>query len=53
MIRKLAPIAAAVALFVAAPAMAQSKGDFTVGIGVHNVAPKSDNGTLALSLIHI
>lgn len=46
MIRKLAPIAAAVALFVAAPAMAQSKGDFTVGIGVHNVAPKSNNGTL-------
>ncbi|MBE2210203.1 MAG: OmpW family protein [Xanthomonadaceae bacterium] len=50
MIRKLAPIAAAVALFVAAPAMAQSKGDFTVGIGVHNVAPKSDNGTLAGTL---
>ena len=46
MIRKLAPIAAAVALFVAAPAMAQSKGDFTVGFGVHNVAPKSNNGTL-------
>lgn len=50
MIRKLAPLAAAVALFVAAPAMAQSKGDFTVGIGVHNVAPKSDNGTLAGTL---
>ena len=47
MIRKLAPIAAAIALVVAAPAMAQSKGDFTVGIGVHNVAPKSDNGKLA------
>ena len=46
MIRKLAPIAAAVALFVAAPAMAQSKGDFTIGVGVHNVAPKSDNGKL-------
>ena len=50
MIRKLAPIAAAIALVVAAPAMAQSKGDFTVGIGVHNVAPKSDNGTLAGTL---
>ncbi|MDO5611443.1 MAG: OmpW family outer membrane protein [Pseudomonadota bacterium] len=46
MIRKIAPIAAAVALFVAAPAMAQSKGDFTLGLGVHNVAPKSSNGTL-------
>ena len=46
MIRKLAPLAAAVALFVAAPAMAQSKGDFTVGIGVHNVAPKSNNADL-------
>lgn len=46
MIRKLAPIAAAVVLFVAAPAMAQSKGDFTLGIGAHNVAPKSDNGKL-------
>ena len=46
MIRKLAPIAAAVALFVAAPAMAQSKGDFTVGIGIHNVAPKSKNADL-------
>lgn len=47
MIRKLAPIAAAIALIVAAPAMAQSKGDFTVGIGVHDVAPTSDNGKLA------
>ncbi len=47
MIRKLAPIAAAIALVVAAPAMAQSKGDFTVGIGIHDVAPKSDNGKLA------
>ena len=46
MIRKLAPLAAAVALFVAAPAMAQSKGDFTIGVGVHNVAPKSNNGKL-------
>ena len=46
MIRKLAPLAAAIALFMAAPVMAQSKGDFTVGVGVHNVAPKSKNADL-------
>ena len=38
----------ALALAAAAlPAFAQSKGDFTVGIGVHQVNPKSDNGALA------
>ena len=42
----LLPLAAAIALSVAAPAMAQSKGDFTVGIGVHQVAPKSHNANL-------
>lgn len=31
----------------AAPALAQSQGDWTFGIGVANVNPKSDNGTLA------
>lgn len=31
----------------AAPAMAQSQGDWTIGAGVHQVAPKSDNGSLA------
>lgn len=31
----------------ALPAMAQSQGDWTVGIGIINVNPKSDNGTLA------
>ena len=36
----------AAALAVAAPASAQSKGDWTVGVGVHNVDPKSDNGSL-------
>ncbi|HEY5971418.1 MAG TPA: OmpW family outer membrane protein [Pseudoxanthomonas sp.] len=29
------------------PAMAQSKGDWTLGVGVHQVNPKSDNGALA------
>ncbi len=47
MIRKLAPLAAAIALLVAPTAFAQSKGDFTVGIGGHNVKPTSDNGALA------
>lgn len=39
-------LAAALAL-AAAPAMAQSKGDWTIGAGVHQVAPKSNNGSLA------
>lgn len=38
-------LASALAL-VASPALAQSAGSWTVGIGAHNVAPKSDNGTL-------
>lgn len=37
---------AAVLALAATPALAQSAGTWTVGIGVHNVAPKSDNGTL-------
>ena len=32
---------------VALPAAAQSAGDWTIGIGVHQVDPKSDNGVLA------
>jgi len=40
-------IALACALALAAsPALAQSAGTWTVGVGVHNVAPKSNNGTL-------
>ncbi|MCC7635819.1 OmpW/AlkL family protein [Stenotrophomonas rhizophila] len=42
----LSSLAAALAL-AAAPAMAQSKGDWTIGAGVHQVAPKSNNGSLA------
>ena len=38
-------LAAALAL-AATPALAQSAGTLTVGIGAHNVAPKSGNGTL-------
>ena len=38
-------LASALAL-AATPAFAQSAGTWTVGIGAHNVAPKSNNGTL-------
>lgn len=38
-------LAALVAAF-ALPAAAQSRGDWTLGLGVHNVDPKSDNGRL-------
>ena len=40
--------ALAIALSAASlPALAQSKGDWTLGLGVHQVNPKSDNGALA------
>ncbi|MBH1679660.1 OmpW family protein [Stenotrophomonas maltophilia] len=42
----LAGLAAALSL-AAAPAMAQSKGDWTVSAGVPQVTPKSNNGWLA------
>lgn len=38
---------AAAAAALATPALAQSKGDWTLGVGVHQVNPKSDNGKLA------
>ncbi len=44
---KLLPLIAASLAAVAAPAMAQSAGDWTLGVGVHQVAPRSDNGALA------
>lgn len=37
---------AAVLAMAAAPALAQTAGSWTVGVGAHNVAPKSHNGTL-------
>ncbi|MCF8811037.1 outer membrane beta-barrel protein [Xanthomonas campestris pv. campestris] len=39
--------AALAAASVSAPALAQSKGDWLLGVGAHQVAPKSDNGSLA------
>ncbi|MDC0657235.1 outer membrane beta-barrel protein [Leisingera sp. SS27] len=38
---------------LAAPALAQEQGDWTVGVGIANVNPKSDNGTLAGALADI
>ena len=45
--KTLVPIAIALALGAAVPAFAQSKGDWTLGVGVHQVNPTADNGTLA------
>lgn len=44
---KLLPLLAASLAIVALPAAAQSAGDWTLGVGLHQVDPKSDNGTLA------
>lgn len=45
--RILAPIAFGVLTALAAPAaLAQSAGTWTLGVGAHNVDPKSDNGKL-------
>lgn len=47
MTRKLAALTLSTALVaLTAPAFAQSQGDWTLGIGVGYVDPKSDNGTL-------
>ena len=44
---RLVPLALALALGgVAAPAFAQQAGEWTFGIGAHQVNPKSDNGSL-------
>ena len=46
-IRRFAPLAAALVLGgLAAPAFAQQAGDWTFGVGVHQVNPKSDNGSV-------
>lgn len=39
--------AAALAITAAAPALAQSAGDWTIGLGIAHVDPKSDNGSVA------
>lgn len=40
-------IVAAALMALAAPVAAQQAGDWTIGLGIANVNPKSDNGTLA------
>jgi len=48
MTRSLTALTLSAALIaIAAPAIAQSQGDWTVGVGVGYLDPKSDNGTLA------
>jgi outer membrane protein len=48
MSKQLLPLCAALVLgTLATPALAQSAGDWTFGVGVHQVNPKSDNGSLA------
>jgi len=44
--RTTAWLLAAIAAATALPAAAQSRGDWTLGLGIHNVDPKSDNGSL-------
>ncbi|KQQ80131.1 hypothetical protein ASF73_02945 [Xanthomonas sp. Leaf131] len=39
-------LAGLAASFASVPALAQSKGDWTVAVGAHQVAPTSDNGSL-------
>lgn len=49
--RNLLAVAATLALVgLSSPALAQSAGDWTLGVGVHAVDPKSGNGTLAGTL---
>ncbi|MTH35073.1 outer membrane beta-barrel protein [Paracoccus limosus] len=40
-------ITAAALALLASPVLAQSQGEWTLGLGLANVNPKSDNGTLA------
>ena len=46
-------LAAAVAASLALPAAAQSRGDWTMGVGVHAVDPKSDNGRLDATALEL
>lgn len=53
MTTRLTLAAAALLATVAAPALAQSKGDMTVGIGVHNVNPQGGNSTTTAGQISV
>ena len=38
---------------LAAPALAQSQGDWTLGFGIHNVSPRDGNSTTTAGLINV
>lgn len=44
---------AALLATAAAPALAQSKGDMTLGLGIHNVSPEAGNSNTAAGLINV
>ena len=51
---RMLPLCAALALgSLATPALAQSAGDWLVGVGAHQVNPKSDNGSLARNTLAV
>ena len=53
-IRRFAPLAAALVLGgLAAPAFAQQAGEWTFGVGAHQVNPKSDNGSVVGSTLDV
>ncbi len=47
------PLLALILALPAAPAAAQSRGDWTLGVGAHRVDPKSDNGALAAGTLPV
>lgn len=47
------PLLALVLALPAAPAAAQSRGAWTLGVGAHRVDPKSDNGALAAGTLPV
>lgn len=52
-LHRVAIVLAAALSGAAAPAFAQSTGDWALATGVHQVAPKSDNGSLAGGTLHV
>lgn len=50
---RLLPLAALALACTALPAAAQSRGEWTLGLGAHQVNPKSDNGTLAAGTLPV
>ena len=44
---------AALLATAAAPVLAQSKGDMTFGVGVHNISPEAGNSNTTVGLINV